>query len=154
MKDPYPGCRWTERLGEMGFGSPPQTQGNPKSGGDPNWLPCRRRGSIFGFAGAPRETGWKDFMGAGGHWDETISMDYLKIGGFGHAPGITLIKRKIHLIFALSFCNETRYHFIFKQNRGNKFMVATDINGLSIKASVLGFQPLCLLSALFRYEAM
>lgn len=67
---------------------------------------------------------------------------------------ITLIKRKIHLIFALSFCNETRYHFIFKQNRGNKFMVATDINGLSIKASVLGFQPLCLLSALFRYEAM
>ena len=30
-------------------------------------------------------------MGAGGHWDETISMDYLKIGGFGHAPGIPLL---------------------------------------------------------------
>ena len=30
-------------------------------------------------------------MDAGGHWDETISMDYPKIGGFGHGLGIPLL---------------------------------------------------------------
>ena len=35
-KRPHPGRRRADRLGGTGFGAPPQTQGNPKSGGDPS----------------------------------------------------------------------------------------------------------------------